>query len=145
MYQVWPVWVASTVPAAVWLQPRLRVLTLQDLLTLFCHQPGNDLPNLETQELEQTAAGGGKSGPALGPGGREEGEEQGEQEEGPEEEMNPRSFPNTRGALSEEEPEVVDMSPSAGRSPSPISALFHKVRGAGPTPPTTPDSLERQE
>ena len=24
--------------------------------------------------------------------------------------MNPRSFPNTRGALSEEEPEVVDMS-----------------------------------
>ena len=37
MYQVWPVWVASTVPAAVWLQPRLRVLTLQDLLTLFCY------------------------------------------------------------------------------------------------------------
>ena len=37
MYQVWPVWVASTVPAAVWLQPRLRVLTLQDMLTLFCY------------------------------------------------------------------------------------------------------------
>ena len=37
MYQVWPVWVASTVPAAVWLQPRLRILTLQDLLTLFCY------------------------------------------------------------------------------------------------------------
>ena len=37
MYQVWPVLVASTVPAAVWLQPRLRVLTLQDLLTLFCY------------------------------------------------------------------------------------------------------------
>ena len=37
MYQVWPVWLASTVPAAVWLQPRLRILTLQDLLTLFCY------------------------------------------------------------------------------------------------------------
>ena len=37
MYQVWPMWLASTVPAAVWLQPRLRVLTLQDLLTLFCY------------------------------------------------------------------------------------------------------------
>ena len=36
MYQVWPVWVASTVPAVVWLHPRLRVLTLQDLLTVFC-------------------------------------------------------------------------------------------------------------
>ena len=35
MYPVWPVWVASTVPAAVWLQPRLPVLTLQDVLTLF--------------------------------------------------------------------------------------------------------------
>ena len=35
MYQVWPVWLASTVPAAVWLQPRLPVLTLQDVLTLF--------------------------------------------------------------------------------------------------------------
>ena len=37
MYQVWPVWVASTVPAGVWLQPRLRILTLQDFLTLFCY------------------------------------------------------------------------------------------------------------
>ena len=35
MYPVWPVWVASTVPAAAWLQPRLPVLTLQDVLTLF--------------------------------------------------------------------------------------------------------------
>ena len=38
MYPVWPVWVASTVPAAVWLQPRLPVLTLQDVLTLFFYQ-----------------------------------------------------------------------------------------------------------
>ena len=37
MYQVWPVWLASTVPAAVWLQPRLKILTLQDLLALFCY------------------------------------------------------------------------------------------------------------
>ena len=35
MYQVWPVWIASTVPAAVWLHPRLRALTLQVLLTVF--------------------------------------------------------------------------------------------------------------
>ena len=38
MYPVWPVWLASTVPAAVWLQPRLPVLTLQDVLTLFFYQ-----------------------------------------------------------------------------------------------------------
>ena len=37
---VWPVWLASTVPAAVWLQPRLPVLTLQDVLTLFFYQWG---------------------------------------------------------------------------------------------------------
>ena len=38
MYPVWPVWLASTVPAAVWLQPRLPVLTLQDVMTLFFYQ-----------------------------------------------------------------------------------------------------------
>ena len=38
MYPVWQVWLASTVPAAVWLQPRLPVLTLQDVLTLFFYQ-----------------------------------------------------------------------------------------------------------
>ena len=37
MYQVWPVWIASTIPAAVWLHPRVKILTLQDLLTLFCY------------------------------------------------------------------------------------------------------------
>ena len=111
--------------------------------------------------------------------------------------MSPRSFPNTRGALSDEEPEIVDMSldspaspeeaganarsPSptpnspdydpgeeadmlldqaeaaevkakspdyvapGSRSPSPsaLSALFHQVRGAGPSTPATPDNLER--
>ena len=35
MYQVRPVWIASTVPAAVWLHPRLRAVILQDLLTVF--------------------------------------------------------------------------------------------------------------
>ena len=38
MYPVWPVWLASTVPGAIWLQPRLPVLTLQDVLTLFFYQ-----------------------------------------------------------------------------------------------------------
>ena len=35
MYQVWSVWIASTVPAAVWLHPRLRALTPQVFLTVF--------------------------------------------------------------------------------------------------------------
>ena len=38
MYPVWPVWLVSTVPGAIWLQPRLPVLTLQDVLTLFFYQ-----------------------------------------------------------------------------------------------------------
>ena len=71
MYPVWPPWVASTVPAAVWLQPRLPVLTLQDVLTLFFHhwvvicltlilrdlstlrQEGKDLGQRLTQEAEK--------------------------------------------------------------------------------------------
>ena len=112
--------------------------------------------------------------------------------------MNPKSFPNTRGALSEEEPEAMDKtlgtpdspeeagenarspsptpdydpeeegnilleqaeaielkvdspeciapgsrSPSIKRTPSPISALFHQVLGAGADPHTTPDNVKR--
>ena len=111
--------------------------------------------------------------------------------------MNPKSFPNTRGALSEDEPEAVYMSidspdspeeaganarslspdpdyepeeeadmlldqaeaievkmdspeyiapgsrsPSIGRTPSPISALFHQVHEAGTNSHTTPGNLE---
>ena len=111
--------------------------------------------------------------------------------------MNPNSFPNTRGALSEDEPEAVYMSidspdspeeaganarslspdpnyepeeeanmlldqaeaievkmdspeyiapdsrsPSRGRSPCPISALFKQVRAAGSDTQTTPANLE---
>ena len=37
MYPVWPIWLASTIPAAAWLQPKLLVLKLQDVLTLFCY------------------------------------------------------------------------------------------------------------
>ena len=37
---VWPIWLASTVLAAVWLKPRLPVLTLQDLITLFLYHWG---------------------------------------------------------------------------------------------------------
>ena len=112
--------------------------------------------------------------------------------------MNPKSFPNTRGALSAEEPKAVNMSldspdspeeagantrspsptadynpeeeadmlldqaeaieakvdspefiapgsrsPSIGRTPSPISALFHQVCRAGADPHTMADNLER--
>ena len=111
--------------------------------------------------------------------------------------MNPKSFPNTRGALSEDELEAMDMiidspdlpeeaganawsplsdqsyepeeeedmlldqaeaievkmdspeyiapgsrSPSIGRTPSPISALFHQVHEAGTNSHTTPGNLE---
>ena len=110
--------------------------------------------------------------------------------------MNPKSFSITRGALSEEEPEAVDMSldspdspeeaganarspspdpdyepeeeadmlldqaaievkmdspeyiapgsrsPSIGRTPSPIAALFHQVHGAGTDSHTTPGNQE---
>ena len=35
MYRVWPVWIGSTIPAAVWLHPRLNTVTVQDLLTVF--------------------------------------------------------------------------------------------------------------
>ena len=113
-------------------------------------------------------------------------------------ENDPKSFPNTRGALSAEEPKAVNMSldspdspeeagantrspsptpnynpeeeadmlldqaeaieakvdspeyiapgsrsPSIGRTPSPISALFHQVCRAGADPETTADNLER--
>ena len=35
MYRVWPLWIGSTIPAAVWLHPRLKVITIQDLITVF--------------------------------------------------------------------------------------------------------------
>ena len=35
MYRVWPVWIGSTIPAAVWLHPRLSAITIHDLLTVF--------------------------------------------------------------------------------------------------------------
>ena len=34
---VWPILLASTVPTAIWLKPRLPVLTLQDLITIFLY------------------------------------------------------------------------------------------------------------
>ena len=38
MYHLGPVWIASTIPAAVWLHPKVPTLNLQDVLTLFCYQ-----------------------------------------------------------------------------------------------------------
>ena len=159
---------------------------------------GGDYPDPDTQKFEQAAAGGGESWTALGLESQEEGKEEAEQEKGQEEKMNPKSFPNTRGALSAEEPKAVNMSldspdspeeagantrspsptpdynpeeeadmlldqaeaieakvdspeyiapgsrsPSIGRTPSPISALFHQVCRAGADPETTADNLER--
>ena len=71
---------------------------------------GGNLFDPDSQGFEHIAAGGEGSGPALGTGGREERGKQEEQEKDLEEKMNPRSFPNMRGALSDEEPEIVDMS-----------------------------------
>ena len=49
--------------------------------------------------------------------------------------MNPRSFPNTRGALSEEEPEIVDMSLDSPASPEEAGA---NARSPSPTPDYDP-------
>ena len=147
---------------------------------------GSGHSDANTEGFAQAAAGGGESGATLGPGDREKGE----REKRPKEEMNPRSFPNTRGALSEEEPEAVNMSldspdspeeagantlspspdpdyepdeeaemlldqaeavapgsrsPSKGRSPSPITALFNQVRAAGTDPQVTPAKLKESK
>ena len=45
--------------------------------------------------------------------------------------MNPKSFPNTRGALSEDEPEAVDMSIDSPDSPEEVGA---NVRSLSPDP-----------
>ena len=37
---VWPIWLASIIPAAIWLEPRLPVLTAQDLITVFIYHWG---------------------------------------------------------------------------------------------------------
>ena len=117
MYPVWPVWMGSSIPVAVWLYPRLSVITLQDLLpALLSFGSGHSGAN--TEGFAQAAAGYGESGATLGPGDQEKGE----REKRPKEEMNPRSFPNTRGALSEEEPEAVNMRLDSPDSPEEVEA-----------------------
>ena len=37
---IWPIWLASTIPAAIWLEPKLPVLTAQDLITVFLYHWG---------------------------------------------------------------------------------------------------------
>ena len=37
---VWPIWLASTIPAAIWLEPRLPQLTAQDLIAVFIYHWG---------------------------------------------------------------------------------------------------------
>ena len=34
---VWPIWLASTIPAAIWLKPRLPNLTVVDLVVVFLY------------------------------------------------------------------------------------------------------------
>ena len=34
---VWPIWLASTIPAANWLKPRLPNLTVVDLMVIFLY------------------------------------------------------------------------------------------------------------
>ena len=83
---------------------------------------GGDYSNPHTERFEQATAGGGESGAALGPGSREERQEEAKQEKKPEKKMNPKSFPNTRGTLSEDEPEAVDMSIDSPDSPEEAGA-----------------------
>ena len=57
---VWPICVASTIPAAIWLEPRLPALTAQDLIAVFLYHWGicffslllRDLTE-EQQQVEQ--------------------------------------------------------------------------------------------
>ena len=34
---VWPIWVLSLIPAAIWLEPKLPILTAQDLISVFLY------------------------------------------------------------------------------------------------------------
>ena len=34
---VWPIWVLSLIPAAIWLEPKLPILTAQDLIAVFLY------------------------------------------------------------------------------------------------------------
>ena len=34
---VWPIWLASTIPVAIWLEPRLSNLTVVDLVVVFLY------------------------------------------------------------------------------------------------------------
>ena len=91
--------------------------------------------------IPKATAGDGESGAALGPGDREKGErekrpKETEREKRSKEEMNPKSFPNTRGALSEGEPEAVDMSLDSPDSPEEAGA---NARSPSPDPDYEPD------
>ena len=48
---VWPIWLASTIPAAIWLEPRLPVLTGQDLITVFLYHWGIIIFSLLLRDL----------------------------------------------------------------------------------------------
>ena len=97
---------------------------------------GGDYSNPHTERFEQATAGGGESGAALGPGSREERQEEAKQEKKPEKKMNPKSFPNTRGTLSEDEPEAVDMSIDSPDSPEEAGA---NARSPSPEPDYEPE------
>ena len=60
---VWPIWLASTIPAAIWLESRLSHLTAVDLVAIFLYHWGicvfslllSDLTEAQqqVQQLEQ--------------------------------------------------------------------------------------------
>ena len=50
---VWLIWVASTIPAAIWLEPRWPVLTAQDLIAVFLYHWGIIVYSLLLRDLTE--------------------------------------------------------------------------------------------
>ena len=107
---------------------------------------GDHLLFSAAERPDHVAAAGGEAGAAPGTGGgKERGEQQEKQKEGLEVEMNMKSFPNTQGAMIDDEPEVevVDAEPEVevvdmSLEDSPASPEEAGANARSPSP--TPDS-----
>ena len=51
---VWQIWLASTIPAAIWLEPRLSHLTAVDLVAVFLYHWGICVFSLLLTNLTET-------------------------------------------------------------------------------------------
>ena len=51
--QVWPIWLASTIPASIWLEPRLPQLTAEDLIAVLIYHWGICVFSLLLRDLTE--------------------------------------------------------------------------------------------